>query len=281
MSLTPGKLVKGSIRLSSLPEVYFRINDVMNDPNSSFGDIANVISSDVSLSARLMKIVNSAFYGFPEKIETITHAVAIVGTRQLHDLALSTTILSSFKGVPEKHINMNSFWRHSITCAIAARLIAIHNREPNPERLFLAGILHDIGRLILLENLPDEAGKIMERFAKEDKLLHQLERDTLGFDHADIGAALMKTWNLPESLMEIIAFHHDPLGASNFAYEASIIHLADILAKSMQAGSSGDLSIPPLEPDAWTKVRLKETFLPHLWSHVESQYDATVSAVVF
>ena len=280
IALTPAKLVRRSIKISSLPEVYFRINTVLNDPNSSFGDIAEVIGSDVSLSARIMKIVNSSFYGFPSKIDTIAHAVSIIGTWQLRDLALSTTILTAFKGVSEKHVNMNSFWRHSITCGIAARLIAIQNREPNPERFFLAGLLHDIGRLILFENLPEEANIIMARFASEDKLLHQLERETLGFDHTDIGAALMDLWNLPDNIKEVIAHHHNPLEAKNYGYEASIIHLADIFTKSMQTGSSGDTSIPPLDPEAWDKVKLKETFLPSLWDRVESQYNVTVETVI-
>ena len=281
MSLTPNELVQGSIKISSLPEVFFRVNAVLNDPNSSFEDIADVISSDVSLSARLMKVVNSAFYGYPAQIDTIAHAISIIGTWQLRDLALSTTIISTFKGVSEKHISMNSFWRHSLTCGITARLIAIQNREPNPERLFLAGILHDIGRLILFENLPAESKIIMDRFSKENKLLYQLERETIGFDHSDIGAALMEFWNLPESLREVIGFHHNPLEAQNFGYEASIIHLSDIIAKSMQAGSSGDISIPPMEPAAWDKVNIKESFLPILWDRVESQYDITVEAVVY
>ena len=119
------EIVRGSVKLSSLPKIYFRIQAVLNDPRSSFADIAEVISSDVALSARIMRIVNSSFYQFPSQIDSITHAVSIIGTWQLRDLALSTTILSTFKGVPEKHINMNSFWKHSITCGITARLIGI------------------------------------------------------------------------------------------------------------------------------------------------------------
>jgi len=281
MSLTPIELVKRSIKISSLPEVYFKINDVLNDPQSSFADIAEVIGNDVSLSARLMKIVNSAFYGYPAKIDTIEHAVSIIGTWQLRDLALSTTILSSFKGVPEKHISMNSFWRHSITCGIAARLIAIQNTDPNPERHFLGGVLHDIGRLILLENLPQQGKTIMERFAKENIELYQLEREVLGFDHSDIGEALLGHWNLPDNLKEVIAYHHNPNEAPNFSYEASIIHLADNAAKCMQSNSSFDNLIANLKPGTWEKVGLKESFLPLLWRRIDSQYSPTIEAVIY
>jgi len=271
--------VGGSVKLSSLPEVYFRIQAILNDPRSSFADIAEVISSDVALSARIMRIVNSSFYQFPSPIDNITHAVSIIGTWQLRDLALSTTILSRFKGIPEKYINMKSFWKHSITCGIAARLIGIQNNEPNAERLFLAGLLHDVGRLVLLENLPEEAEEIMSRFVMEDKLLSQIEMEVLGFNHTDVGAALMEHWNLPNSLTEVIAYHHKPLEAPNHGYEASIIHLADIFAKAMESGSSGDDSVPPLEQEAWTQAKLHQSFLPLLWKRVESQYDVTVETV--
>jgi putative nucleotidyltransferase with HDIG domain len=269
------------VKISSLPEIYFKIQTVLNDPRSSFADIAEVISSDVALSARIMRIVNSSFYQFPSQIDSITHAVSIIGTWQLRDLALSTTVLSTFKGVSEKHINMKSFWKHSITCGITARQIGIQNSEPNAERLFLAGLLHDIGRLVLLENLPEEADEIMSRFANENKLLSHIEREVLGFDHTDVGAALMEHWNLPESLTEVIAYHHKPLEAPNHGYEASIVHLADIFAKTMEYGSSGDVYVPPLEPEAWTKAKLKESFLPLLWKRVKSQYAVTVETVTF
>ena len=280
MSISLRDLVNNSLRVSSLPEIYFQINEVLNDPHSSFADIADVISADTSLSARLLKIVNSPFYGFPSEIDAISHAVSIVGTRQLRDLALATTVISCFKGVPQDHVNMNSFWRHSITCGIAARAIAIYNRQVNPERFFLAGILHDIGRLVLFENLPDAAEKIMEQFKGGDKPLYRVEREILGFDHTEIGAALLEKWGLPESLREIIAFHHDPFKSTRYGYEASIIHMGDIFSKSMEAGSSGDPYIPPLQPESWDQLKMETSVLPFLWNQVETQYENTVDAVL-
>ncbi len=280
MSISPHELVNKSLRISSLPEIYFKINEVLNDPNSSFADIADVISVDTSLSARLLKIVNSPFYGFPSEIDSISHAVSIVGTRPLRDLALATTVISYFKGIPQDQMDMNSFWRHGITCGIAARAIAIYNREVNPELFFLAGILHDIGRLILFEKLPDAAEKIMARFKGGNKPLYQVEKEILGFDHTEIGAALLETWGLPESLREIIAFHHDPLQSTRYGFEASIIHMGDIFSKSMESGSSGDPYIPPLQPESWDQLEMETSVLPFLWNQVETQYEHTVDAVL-
>lgn len=280
MSISPRELVNKSVRVSSLPEIYFKINEVLNDPNSSFADMAEVISADTSLSARLLKIVNSPFYGFPSQIDSITNTVSIVGTRQLRDLALATTVISFFKGLPQDHVNMNSFWRHSITCGIAARAIAVHNRVVNSEFFFLAGILHDIGRLVLFENLPDAAAKIMKNWQDGHKPLFQVEREVLGFDHTEIGAALLEKWELPENLREIIAFHHDPFKSSRYGFEASIIHLADILSKAMEAGSSGDPYIPTLQPESWDQLKMETTVLPFLWNQVETQYENAVEAAL-
>ena len=109
--IQPKDLITGSTRVSSLPEIFIMINEVVNDPTSSFSDISKVVNLDTALSARLLKIVNSSFYSFPSNIETVTHAIAVIGTEQLHDLALATTILSTFKGIPDNIVNMNLFWR--------------------------------------------------------------------------------------------------------------------------------------------------------------------------
>ena len=163
MSSNPQYFIKGSVRLSSLPQIYFKINDVINDPESSFGDVAEIISNDVSLSVRLLKIVNSSFYNFPSEIDTISHAISIIGTSQLRDLALATMVMTAFEGVSEEFINMESFWKHSVGCGVAAWVIALNCSEANPERYYLTGILHDVGRLILFENHPEESRKILEQ----------------------------------------------------------------------------------------------------------------------
>ena len=145
MSNSPQDLIKGSVRLSSLPEIYFKINDAINDPESSFGDVAEIIQNDVSLSARLLKMVNSSFYNFPSEIDTISHAISIVGTKQLRDLALATMVVTAFDGIPEDFVDMKDFWRHSVACGVSAWVIATNCLEENSERHYLTGILHDVG----------------------------------------------------------------------------------------------------------------------------------------
>lgn len=279
-ALRPKDLISGSTRTSSLPEIFIMINEVVNDPTSSFSDIAQVVNLDTSLSARLLKIVNSSFYSFPSNIETVTHAIAVIGTEQLHNLALATTIIANFKGIPDKTLNMNSFWRHSMGVAIIARNLAIHCRESNPERFYLAGILHDIGRLIILENMPEESHEIFTRRNKVGGLLWQIEREVLGFDHGEVGAALSRSWNLPLSLEEIIGNHHNPGLSKRYPLETTIIHLADIIAKAMELGSSGDTQVPPLDEKAWEQLKLPTGIFSAIWSQTEIQFNETVNIIL-
>ena len=279
-TLQPKELITGSTRTSSLPEIFIMINEVVSDPTSSFSDIAQVVNMDTALSARLLKIVNSSFYSFPSNIETVTHAIAVIGTEQLHSLALATTIISNFKGVSDKTINMNSFWRHSMGVAIIARNLAIHCRETNPERFYLAGILHDIGRLIILENLPNESNEILKRQKESGGLMWQIEREILGFDHGEVGAALSRSWNLPLSLEEIIGNHHGPGRSQRYPLETTIIHLSDIIAKAMELGSSGDIHVPPLDEKSWEQLKLPAGIFSAVWNQAETQFNETVDIIL-
>lgn len=276
MTLNPCDLVKQSTRLASLPEICFKIDDIVSDPQSSFEDVADVISNDTSLSARLLKIVNSSLYNFPEKVETIIHAISIVGTQQLRDLVMATYALSAFKGISGKLIDMSAFWRHSIACGVAARVIAIHRREANAERFYLMGMLHDVGRLILLENAPDLASQVILQAREKGEILHKVELELLGCDHAAIGAELLKVWRIPVCIVEAVACHHDPSRAVRYPMESSVIHLADFIAKAISLGCSGDRLVPWLDENAWEKVGLSTSQLPSIWDQVEKQYNDTV-----
>jgi len=278
--IQPKDLITGSTRVSSLPEIFMMINEVVNDPTSSFSDISRVVNLDPALSARLLKIVNSSFYSFPSNIDTVTHAISVIGTEQLHDLALATTILSTFKGIPDTIVNMNLFWRHSMGVAIIARNLAIHCRETNPERFFLAGILHDIGRLIILENLPEESKEIVSRQTEVGGIMWQIEREVLGFDHADVGAALARAWKLPLSLEEIIGNHHNPARSKRYPLETTIIHLADIIAKAMELGTSGDIHVSPLDEKSWEQLKLPIGIFSALWNQVETQFNESIDVVL-
>jgi HD-like signal output (HDOD) protein len=263
-------LVDREMGLASLPDVFIEISRVIGDPRSSAVHVADVISKDTSLSARLLKIVNSAFYSFPSKIDTISRAVTIVGTRQLSTLALGASVIRIFQGIPADLMDMESFWKHSIACGVSARMIASYKNISNTERLFVAGLFHDIGRIILYGSLPQVGREILLNAGRAHVLLRDTEIEALGYEHAQIGGVLLKKWKLPLILEQAVSYHHDPL-KSQYPLESSIVCLSDILANALEMGSSGERLIPPLMPEVWNGVELDKEVLAEIIGLVDRQ----------
>ncbi len=268
-------LLDQSPQISSLPTIFYQINTAVEDPESSFVEIGEIISGDPSLSARLLRIVNSSFFGFPNKIETITHAVTIVGMAQLRDLALATTVVNQFKGIPKDLINMEKFWLHSVATGLAAKVIAIYRRETNADRFYLMGMLHDLGRLLLLLNIPDSMKTVMDKYASGGTM-YDVENDVLGFDHAAAVGKLMQSWQLPGMLQEAVTYHHKPQLAPHYPVAASIVHVADFIAHGMELGSCGERFVPPLHPKAWELLELPLNLLPSILEQVDRQVGEAV-----
>jgi HD-like signal output (HDOD) protein len=268
-------LVDQSPQISSLPTIFYQINEAVEDPESSFVEIGEIISGDPSLSARLLRIVNSSFFGFPNKIETITHAVTIVGMAQLRDLALATTVVNQFKGIPKNLINMEKFWLHSVATGLTAKVIAIYRRETNADRFYLMGMLHDLGRLLLLLNIPESMKTVMDKYATGGTM-YDVENDVLGFDHAAAAGKLMESWQLPGMLQEAVACHHKPQQAPHYPVAASIVHVADFIAHGMELGSCGERFVPPLDPKAWEMLELPLNLLPSILEQVDRQVGEAV-----
>jgi HD-like signal output (HDOD) protein len=189
-------------------------------------------------------------------------------------LAFGIDITSAFKNIPCDYINMDSFWRHSILCGIIARLIAAQKNIQNTERLFLAGMLHDVGRLVIYIYAPRHAVKILEQSRETGLLLQSLEAENLGGDHAEIGGLLMQVWKLPQSLETAVRHHHASTCAQN-GLEPAILHVADVVAKALGVGSSGDPFVPPLNPAAWRQVGLSVNSLEPIVEQAERQLEET------
>ena len=280
MITSPNDLLKGYVEVSSLPAVFARINEAVNNPRSSMNDIEKIISEDAGLTARLLMVVNSAFFNFPQRVESIPKAISIVGTQQLRDLALAISVIRLFKGIPPDLVNIEQFWKHSIGVGIAARTLAAFRRETNVERFFVAGILHDTGRLVMYMKIPDLSREALLRSRKNNELLYVAEAEQLGFDHASVGRVLMQAWKLPFYQEEIVAFHHKPNLATRFPVEAAIVHLADILAHSMGLGSSGERYVPPLNQEAWERLALPVSVLVPSFEQIDRQFEDAVKTIL-
>ena len=256
--------------LPTLPDIFFKINSAIMNPSSSSYDIASVIGKDTGLTARLLKMANSAFYGFPSQIDSIQRAVTIIGAKQLTTLSYAMNIIDVFMNIPEDILDMASFWRHSVACGICSRILAGYKNIQNTERLFVAGLLHDIGRLLLYQYASDDMGPLVVRARSEGSLLHRLEYENLKVDHTTVGACLVKKWKLPAMLEDIVHFHHTPRKSIN-GIETTIVHIADIMTNAMGVGSSGESLVPPLDLQAWEMLGLSEHTLTGTIQQMDQQ----------
>ncbi|OVE81578.1 hypothetical protein BVY03_02960 [bacterium K02(2017)] len=266
-------LVRSISTVASLPSIYFRVSEAVNSPLSSANDIANVVAEDPGLTARVLKLVNSSFFGFSSRIDTVSRSVAIVGTQQLCDLCLATSVMKVFNNVPEDLVSMESFWSHSLAVGICARMLATNFGVNNVERFFVAGLLHDIGSLIIYLQKSEEAKKSLEKSKKKSELIHTMEQSDFGFDHASVGYELVKLWDLPEALHEAVRYHHDPTLATEYPLETSIIHISDVIVNAMQLGTSGETMVPSLSYEALDITNIKSMNLSEIIENIDGQFD--------
>jgi len=262
--------------IATLPVIYFKIQKTIQNPDSSFGEIADIIKGDPNLTTRLLRIVNSSYYGFSAKIETVAHALNVIGTQQLTDLVLAASVVSQFKGGNQKCVAMDAFWKHSLGCGLAAKSLASQNGEEDPDRFYAMGMLHDLGSLIVFNKMPNRSIKIVEESSKRNEPLFFLERESFGFDHSVVAEALLKAWELPDRLIEPIACHHDPGKSKNFPTEAAILHLGDIMAYELTLGGSGSSVIPLVKLEAWDMVGLSEKKWNEVKEFVKEEFDSAV-----
>ncbi|MCU7843228.1 MAG: HDOD domain-containing protein [Candidatus Thiodiazotropha sp. (ex Monitilora ramsayi)] len=261
--MTPESLVQEIDKLVSLPEVCIQVNQMMEQPNCSATKLAEIISHDVDISARLLKLVNSPFYGMRSKIDTISRAVTIAGTNELRNLVLATTAVRSFTGIPEELINMDDFWRHAVTTGVMSQMLAQHCNALHSERLFVAGMLHDVGRLAIYLTIPEKAKRVLEVTGGDDWILAETENQIIGFNHMDVGAALMRSWNLPENLISVAKYHHCPQEATDTELDVALVHIALAIARGEMAGFAVDEMLWAIEPSAWEMTGLSpETIAP-------------------
>ena len=266
------ELKEKEIILPEIPSVVFELNEVIANPMSSAEHIAEVVNRSPSLTALLLKIVNSSFYGFPSTIDKVSHAVTLIGTREISGLALGISILSIFKNIPRNIIDMYSFLKHSLACGILSRVLAAHLNSNQTEQLFVSGLLHDIGRLILYIHFPKESLDIISRSRNRSKLLLEEETEYLGCNHAEIAKGLMKQWKLPLALEKNVYYHHNPSQAQQ-AVPAAIVHLADIIVNSLGIGSSGERYVPPLDHAAWESLELPVSGLEKVIGQATHQFN--------
>ena len=258
--------VRGLINLPTLPGIVRRIGFMASDASASASQIADVIATDQVLSAKLLRLVNSPIYGFPGRISSVTHAVVLLGFNVVKGLVLSSTMFSA------SGKNGQGLWEHSLGCALISRRIAKELKMQDPEEVMMAGLLHDLGKVVLSYLGNDEYAGVVEAARGSGCHVGHAEREHYGVDHARVGTWLAHEWHFPNRIAEPMSYHHRPDLAKDCRPIVSIVHLADILTRGMGYGDPGDESMPPFNADAFASLGLSMEVLDKILADVEHEY---------
>ncbi|MBI5449990.1 MAG: HDOD domain-containing protein [Gammaproteobacteria bacterium] len=271
-------LIRAVVTVASLPTIYLRLDEAIRE-DAPHREVAAIISDDVGLASRLLRIANSPFYGFPSKIDTITRAVTIIGTRQLAQLVLAMSMVKMIDEKLKGKFDLELFWKHSITCAAAARLLASYRRESNIEKYFVAGLLHDIGRVVMMMVIPDWGTRIFDEAMESQRPLYDVEQELLGYDHAKIGGELLREWRLPPALVESTIYHHRPRFAKEYPVDAALVHVAEVISNCLQISEGGHGFVPALYSEAWDQLELPLSIIAPLFEQLRVQRDESVRLI--
>ena len=227
--MTIEELIQHCDDLPSMPDVYLRVREVVEDPKASMLDLARALSLDVAMTARVLKLVNSPFYGLSERIETVSRAASILGMQPLHDLVLATAVATTFSRISSTTMDMKTFWRNSVERGLLARVIAQTYHVIDSERLFVGGLLSDIGHLVMFQKIPDLAQQVLKQGKEERTTRTTLETKLLGFHAGEVGARLLEMWNLQLNYQDSTRYHLDLNTAPAITLELGILHVAGVV----------------------------------------------------
>lgn len=239
--------------LASLPTVYHRIREQLDSPDGSVTEAARLVAADPALTARLLRLVNSAMYGYGS-VDTVGRAVQILGLQQVHDVVLAMSVSAVFAGIRPERMDMGRFWRGSMLCALAARAIGRGCGLPTAERLFVVGLLADLGHLVMYQTVPALAEEAQASADATGEPAFEAERRIVGCDYAEVGAALMAQWRLPPCFAEIIGAQIYPRLSGDYLLDTSIIHIAAHIARADRYAETSEDTARRIDAVAWAQV---------------------------
>jgi HD-like signal output (HDOD) protein len=271
------RIIENIRDLPTLPTVYLALSEVIADPSSTAEDVSKIVSCDQASSARVLRLANSVMYGFPGQIDTVSRAVVVLGFDEVRNLVLSTSVMDLFsKQDSAFDFRPADFWAHSVAVGTATRLIGQACRIPKGENCFVAGVLHDIGKLVFFEYAEKEFTRALDQANKGQLLLWETEQEFLGMDHSLGGTLLVETWNLPPDIRQAIRHHHTGITGDEKDLLTAAVHIADILVRALELGFGGDDLIPRPNGQAWELLNLPPQALSRISSDLLSNFQEAV-----
>ena len=260
--------------LPTIPSVLKKLLGVIENPRISLSEISNFISNDPALATKVLKMVNSPVYGFPGRISSVSQAVILLGLNVVKGLLLGVSVFDLMQK------SMIGLWEHSIGCAVMARIIAKKKQFKEPEEVSVGGLLHDIGKVILILQFPDDYQKAMSEAEKTNITIAEAERNFFAANHASAGAWVARKWSFPRNLTEMIECHHRPHLAKNAPFQTAVVHLSDVLLRGRGFGFAGDNKVPAVNPATWEKLQLSKEDILDVLSESEDALEMTKDLVL-
>lgn len=270
-------IVKRARNLPVLPEAISKLLQVVADVKSQAKDVSKIIERDPSLATRFMRQVNSPFYGFSGRVSTIQHAVVIMGFDAVKNLAMGISIAKMSRKGSDPVLDEKSFWEHSVGVGIVARYIAKEIGYPSPEEMLLAGLMHDIGKLILADNIPREYKRVIKEAKEKEEEIYKSEKKILGASHAELGEWFTKEHRFPPVLSACVGYHHEPNSQSSgkFIKAVRVIYLADQLCKLQGIGWAGDSVCSGEIESVYEKIGLTSQTRKNVIDRLKTEIDVT------
>jgi putative nucleotidyltransferase with HDIG domain len=270
------QLVKNIKEFSTLPTVYSSLVDILADPKSTTQDVSNIITCDQASTTKVLKVVNSPFYGFSGQIDTVSRAIIVLGFNEIYNLILASYIMDFFlKKEAVLDFRPVDFWGHSIAVGIATRLIGQIQGLPNQENFFVTGVLHDIGKLVFFEFSEDQFAAALALSKRTKQSLHVAEMTVFGMDHSETGALIAERWRFPSSIIQAIRHHQTGIVPGKSDGLTAAVHLGNIFCRALELGYPGDDFIPQPNPEAMEIINAQPGLLKEITPSLLKNYEET------
>jgi putative nucleotidyltransferase with HDIG domain len=270
-SLSMTDVVKSIRDLPALPVIVIELMSTLDQEDASANSLADKLSRDQAISAKTLRLANSSFYGMQSKVTTIQQAIAVLGFNSVRTLVTTAAIINGFASDGQNSFNFQAFWRHAIASALCAKTIA-KRADLNQDFAFMVGLLHDIGRLVLVTGSPEKYAAVIVYRKEKDSTFLEAERAVLELDHAMVGSALAAHWKFPPLMQKAIANHHLP-GNDDTGSLAAVAHMADCITHALDLSDDDDDQVPPLLPAIWNKFNFTQDILDEIYRDTEAQFE--------
>jgi len=260
-------------RLAPLPTLVRKIMEILKDPNSSARDLAEEIKKDQVITARILKIVNSAYYGFHREIGNVDHAIVVLGFDEVMNIAQAACLMNGFSFESDEYFNREKFWIHALGTAYIARALSRYTRKVESKDAFVVGLLHDFGKVVLIQHFSKAYKEVIKLAVEQNRSLHSVGLDVAGIEHAEVGSLVAESWQLPVPLVSAIRYHHLPSLARTNGDEVHLAHIANILCHRYNIGASGNPAVDDPDPASLEALNIADNRLEKIWESLDIDPD--------